>query len=240
MDWPPLAAEGICSRLLPSTFSQTQLNRRIAMRNKIDLKYRPHSYFWAQNIGVTLSSQIKGAERKALYEALVAQGQAEAANELLLTPVLSQQERLAMGRLHPSFLGGEYLPNTKDHEVEIARITIASTTQDVTSVYARQAGKRILYRVVDEYGGSSLLGKAVRTSQQPLTLGQLTDFFLKAWDLLSVLGFNFEDPHYSADEIKAFVVDASSSFYADFGRLIEERIDRWIDKRQSQDKRQPG
>jgi hypothetical protein len=137
-------------------------------------------------------------------------------------------------------MGGEYLPNTKDQEVEIARITIASTTQDVTSVYARQAGKRILYRVVDEYGGSSLLGKAVRTSQQPLTLGQLTDFFLKAWDLLSVLGFNFEDPHYSADEIKAFVVDASSSFYADFGRLIEERIDRWIDKRQSQDKWQPA
>ncbi len=210
------------------------------MRNKIDLKYRPHGYFWAQNMGVTLSSQIKGAERKALYEAFVAQGQAEEANELLLTPVLSQQERLAIGRLHPSFMGGEYLPNTKDQEVEIARITIASTTQDVTSVYARQAGKRILYRVVDEYGGSSILGKAVRTSQQPLTLGQLTDFFLKAWDLLSVLGFNFEDPHYSADEIKAFVVDASSSFYADFGRLIEERIDRWIDKRQSQDKRQPA
>ncbi len=210
------------------------------MRNKIDLKYRPHGYFWAQNMGVTLSSQIKGAERKALYEAFVAQGQAEEANELLLTPVLSQQERLAIGRLHPSFMGGEYLPNTKDQEVEIARITIASTTQDVTSVYARQAGKRILYRVVDEYGGSSILGKAVRTSQQPLTLGQLTDFFLKAWDLLSVLGFNFEDPHYSADEIKAFVVDASSSFYADFGRLIEERIDRWIDKRQSQDKWQPA
>lgn len=210
------------------------------MHSSIDLKYRPNSYFWAQNMGVTLSSQIKGAERKALYEALVAQGQAEAANELLLTPVLSQQERLAMGRLHPSFMGGEYLPNTKDQEVEIARITIASTTQDVTSVYARQAGKRIHYRVVDEYGGSTLLGKALRTSQQPLTLGQMTDFFLKAWDLLSVLEFNFEDPHYSADEIKAFVVDASSSFYADFGRLIEERIDRWIDKRQSQDKGQPA
>ncbi len=78
------------------------------MRNKIDLKYRPHGYFWAQNMGVTLSSQIKGAERKALYEAFVAQGQAEEANELLLTPVLSQQERLAIGRLHPSFMGGEY------------------------------------------------------------------------------------------------------------------------------------
>jgi hypothetical protein len=33
------------------------------MRNKIDLKYRPHSYFWAKEIGVQLSSQVKGAER---------------------------------------------------------------------------------------------------------------------------------------------------------------------------------
>ncbi|MFM7800629.1 MAG: hypothetical protein ACKO69_00535, partial [Limnohabitans sp.] len=123
------------------------------MSHSIDVKYRPNSYFWAQKMGVTLSSQIKGAERKALYEALVAQGDAEAANELLRTPVLSQEERIAIGRLHPNFMGGEYLPNPKDQEVEIARITIASTTQDVTSVYARPAGKRIHYRVVDEYGG---------------------------------------------------------------------------------------
>ena len=39
--------------------------------------------------------------------------------------------------------------------MEIARITIASTTQDVTSVYARQVGQRIQYRVVDEYNGDT-------------------------------------------------------------------------------------
>jgi hypothetical protein len=35
-------------------------------------------------------------------------------------------------------MGGEYLPDLIPNEVEIARITIASTTQDVTCVYARQ------------------------------------------------------------------------------------------------------
>jgi hypothetical protein len=228
MDWPPLAAEGICSRLLPSTFSQTQLNRRIAMRNKIDLKYRPHSYFWAHDIGVQLSSDIKGAERKALFETLVAQGRGDEVDELLAKPVLNAQERQSWGRFHPSFLGGEYLPDRKSEEVEIARITIASTTQDVTSVYARQGAMRILYRVVDEYSGDTLTGKGTRTSIKPMTLGQLTDFFLSSWNLMDVLHYNFEGDGYSPEEIKAFVVDASSSFYAEFGYAIETRIDKWL------------
>jgi hypothetical protein len=54
-------------------------------------------------------------------------------------------------------MGGEYLPDLKQDEVEIARITIASTTQDVTSVFARRGKHRIYYRVVDEYGGETLL-----------------------------------------------------------------------------------
>jgi hypothetical protein len=64
-----------------------------------------------------------------------------------------------------------------------------------------------------------------------MSLGQLTDFFLNTWNLLDVLGFNFEDDGYSPEEIKAFVVDASSSFYAEFGQLIDARIDKWIKKR---------
>ena len=36
----------------------------------------------------------------------------------------------------------------------VARIAIASTTGDVTSIYARLDGERIEYRAADEYGGS--------------------------------------------------------------------------------------
>ena len=42
-------------------------------------------------------------------------------------------------------MGGEYLPALSQKEVMIASITIASTTQDVTSVYARRGKKRICY-----------------------------------------------------------------------------------------------
>jgi len=198
------------------------------MRNKIDLQYRPRSYFWAEELGVQLSSDIKGAERKALYESLLAEGRADEIDALLIKPVLTPDERQGLGRFHPSFMGGEYLPNRKEGEVEIARITIASTTQDVTSVYARQGTNRIHYRVVDEYDGDTLNGTGMRTSIKPMTLGQLTDFFLKTWDLMEVLHYNFEGGGYSSDEVKGFVVDASSSFYADFGKAIDARIDKWL------------
>jgi hypothetical protein len=201
------------------------------MRNKIDLKYRPHSYFWANHIGVQLPSDIKGAERKALFETLVAQGRGNEVDELLAKPVLNDKERQSWGRFHPSFMGGEYLPDRQSEEVEIARITIASTTQDVTSVYARQGAKRIIYRVVDEYGGDTLTGLGTRATIKPMSLGQLTDFFLNTWNLMDVLHYNFEGDGYSPEEIKAFVVDASSSFYAEFGELIDTRIDKWIKSR---------
>jgi len=198
------------------------------MRNKIDLQYRPRGYFWAEELGVQLPSDIKGAERKALFETLVAQGRGDEVEELLAKPVLKAQERQSWGRFHPRFMGGEYLPDRKSEEVEIARITIASTTQDVTSVYARQGATRILYRVVDEYGGDTLTGAGTRTSIKPMTLAQLMDFFLSTWNLMDVLHYNFEGDGYSPEEIKAFVVDASSSFYAEFGQAIDLRIDKWL------------
>ena len=133
-------------------------------------------------------------------------------------------------------MGGEYLPDTHGQEVEIARIAIASTTRDVTSVYARKSGKRILYRVVDEYGGDTLSERRKRSSIKPLTLVELVNFFLGAWDLLLVRDVNFADDGYDPDKVKDFVVSARSSFYPDFYRLITVRINEWLDTvRQSHD-----
>jgi hypothetical protein len=72
-------------------------------------------------------------------------------------------------------MGGEYLTNQDEGEVEIARIEIASTTADVTSVYARRDGTKIHYRVVDEYRGETLSGATERESIEPLTLGELEE-----------------------------------------------------------------
>ena len=142
------------------------------------LKYRPGSYFWARKLGIGLVSDVKGAERRKLITQMIETDDHELLTPELLLHALPQNLREAQGRFHPTMMGGEYLPNRKEGEVEIARITIASTTQDVICVYARQLGKRIHYRVVDEYEDEAQRAKRRRTSIRPLTLEQLVNFFL--------------------------------------------------------------
>jgi hypothetical protein len=48
-------------------------------------------------------------------------------------------------------MGGEYFPNYRRQEVEIACIELASTTSDVISLRAKPWGSRIKYKLVDEY-----------------------------------------------------------------------------------------
>lgn len=201
------------------------------MSNKLDLDYRPQSYFWADEIGVLLTSQIKGAQRKALYERFVRDGSEEDIDELLSKPKLSDQERDFIGKIHPSLMGGEYLPESLAGEVEIARITINSTTQDVTSVFASPRENEIYYRVVDEYDGETLTEMSEIITQMPMILKEMTDFFLNAWPLLDVLESNFFEANaYDPEDVKSFVLDASSSFYAQFGQLVDLIIDEWIEK----------
>ena len=166
----------------------------------IDLEYRPASYFWPLGLETHLLSRIKGAERKAALQRLIDAGRLDEIPDFLAQSALSTDERRAIGRLHPAFMGGEYLPDMAQNEVIIARIVIASTTQDVTCVYARRGKHRIHYRVVDEYEGDTLCGKATRTSVRPLTLRQLEGFFNGAWSIFDVLEMNFADDGYPLDE----------------------------------------
>jgi len=192
------------------------------------LKYRPGSYFWARELGIGLVSDVKGAERRKLIAQIIETSDQELLTPELLLHALPQSLREAQGRLHPTMMGGEYLPDRKKGEVEIARITIASTTQDVICVYARQVGKRIHYRVVDEYGSEKQCANRRRTSIRPLTLEQLVNFFLGGWDLICCLDSNFGQDIELRDEIHSFIVDASSDFYADFEIVIRDRVDSWL------------
>jgi hypothetical protein len=199
----------------------------------IDLAYRPESYFWAYDTNIKLASDIKGAERKAMYERALRSGDIELANSIISVPELTNEERKAQSGIHPAWMGGEYLPNREAQEVEIARITIASTTQDVTCVYAKRGSSRIHYRVVDEYENMTL-DERTRTSLRPLTLIELFDFFIKGWDLFCCLEANFGDHGYNREEVQGFIVDASSSFYAEFGDLVTQRVDTWVDQRREE------
>ena len=72
-----------------------------------------------------------------------------------------------------------------------------------------QARERIIrYRVVDEYDGDTLSGASEMTSGSPLTLSELTDFFLNAWTLADVVERNmsFTANRNSTQSSTAFVV----------------------------------
>ena len=186
----------------------------------IDLHHRPSSYFWPHGLEKHLLARVKGAERKAALKALIDAGRIDDVPEFLAKSSLSEAERQAIGRIHPAFMGGEYLPDLDDTEIEIARISIRSTTSDVTSVYARRGKGCIHYRVVDEYGGDTLTGAAERTSDKPLSLGELYEFFVEAWPFMGVLEMNYER---DLEGMLGFF-SGDSAFYAEFDALLRERV----------------
>ena len=195
-----------------------------------DLDYRPRTYFWPHGLKPHPLSSIKGANRRRLIARELAKDLDADIPPVLLQSALPDPLRQYLGSLHPSGMGGEYLPDLAPQEVEIARITIASTMQDVTCVYARQAGDAVAARVVDEYDGDTLSIKRGRRYPGPLSLGELTRFFLRRWNLLDVLHMNFEGEWHRSEDVLGFF-QANSDFYPEFDDLLRYRVRKWV-KRQ--------
>ncbi len=184
------------------------------------LSYRPRDYFGRYDMQTELMTRVKGTlSRQALRNALDVGGLAQIPEEVKQA-ALDEPSRQMIGRIHPSFMGGEYLPRIKSGDVEIARISIQSTTGDVTCLYARPVGGRIVYRMADEYEGSTLEQPTTRTSTKPLTMGQMISFFLKSWNLFECLECNYEgDP----DRQLAFFT-AESEYYPYFDEALREMV----------------
>jgi hypothetical protein len=186
----------------------------------IDPDFRPQTYFRPQKLERYLLSKVKGAVLRRQLQTLFDAGRHAEVSTLLTAQGISATDRKLLESVHPMFMGGNYLPDTEDGEVEVARISIDSTTCDVTCVYACPEAGGIRYRVVDEYDGETLQGITEARTDQPMTLGEFADFFLAAWPLIEVLEMNFEtDLHASLG-----FFSAESEFYPDFDRLCRQRV----------------
>ncbi len=131
---------------------------------------------------------------------------------------ISAADRKALEWFHPMFMGGNYLPDTEDGDLEITRISIKSATSDVTCVYAQPDGNRIHYRAVDEYGGDTLQGTTEARTDTPMRLGDFADFLLRASLLLDFLQMNFEnDLDRNLDLFTAPQVPSSTPTYSPQG-----------------------
>ena len=191
--------------------------------NTIGLDYRPESYFGPVRLEDHIPSRIKGAMRRAWVRKAIESGSNAGTLGAIAESALSTHDRITQGRIHPALMGGEYLPDLESQEIEIARIHLNSTTGDVADLRARRDGDRIQYRVVDEYDGETLSEPSERSSTQPLTLGELSEFFLAAWGLREVLEMN----ELSLRGALEFV-NPSSEFYPQFASLVELRIHEWL------------
>jgi hypothetical protein len=190
----------------------------------IDYSYRPESYFEPIPMETSIINRINGTVRRRIVRE-------RAGNDLSSIPyqltaeVLDEVGLRAWGRIHPMFMGGEFLPRFMPGEVEIARVCLKSTTYDADSIRARKGANRIRYRYLDEYDGETTTGKTSCTSIRPLALGELLDFMFRANLFFEMLERNF--PGELEKQLNFFT--GESEFYPQFhDALVEKTIEHFF------------
>ena len=202
----------------------------------INYDFRPESY-WApaQSPLEAALRNVKGRNRREMIRDYDSRGSLPALSDDLLRDTLDEDTRRSLDRIHPSFMGGEYLPDYHRDEVEIARIELESTTSDVISVRARPRCRRIEYSVCDEYQVEYRLSR--KTSSRPLTLGELIRFLDSVehpeaepeWRRFGfVLSFNETNLCCGADlETFEDFTRISSDLYPELGQHYAKAIGEW-------------
>jgi hypothetical protein len=108
--------------------------------NNFNMDYRPRSYWPASNQNYDVGTKVKGELRRKVARKIASEG----INDTTISAEKISEEHLtAVGRVHPMFMVGEYLPDQYGNETEIARVTMQSVTMDVISVRARKTKHRI-------------------------------------------------------------------------------------------------
>lgn len=184
------------------------------------MAYRPRDYFGRYDMEAELMTRVKGTLRRKLLRKALESGKLDQVPPAARESALDEVNRQMIGRIHPLYMGGEYLQKMKREEVEIARISIQSTTGDVVCLYARPVGHRIAYRLADEYEGSSLDGPSARTSMRPLTMGAMMKFFLASWNLFTCLDCNYDNDLRG----KLNFFSAESEYYPYFEHVLREQV----------------
>jgi hypothetical protein len=216
--------------------------KSIKLYTGIDYQYRPESYWAAANNPLEAALRnVKGRNRREMIRDYHEAGNLEQLDDGLLADTVDAETRVSLGQIHPSFMGGEYLPDYGRSEVEIARIELDSTTNDVISLRARSSGSRIKYRLVDEYASEFRL--AQQTSTRPFSLAELIQFLDSvervdnfgepSWGQFGfVLSWNQCNLECGSDlEILRDFTLVSSDYYPDLASHYELATPEWYEAR---------
>jgi len=198
----------------------------------IDLSVRPPTYFGPLPLAAHLLARVTGHRRREFLRDRMTDGDVDLPAELLSSS-LDNDLRKAIGRIHPAFMGGEYLPPLRGNETEIARISLASVTADQISVRARRLKDRTGYRIVDEYPDDEIVYLCRPAgSKLPLTLAELVGLLDGAAEdggvVLSLIANNIRCGA-NPQSLRGFVT-VSSEFYPQLGAYYAARIATWFEE----------
>jgi hypothetical protein len=198
----------------------------------IEYSYRPVSYWHDETLTQAILKNIKGEFRRRQIRRALAEGSVEDIPEEILQEAVSENVRQFAGRIHPHLMGGEYLPDCTNGEVEIARISLDSTTHDIISLRATpQQDSTISYSVADEYEGMFAFDLSLTSSALPLTLGELADLLETSKQRGApgnlIVGFNNHNAEYIGRSTLRHFTSISSEFYPQLARHCEHIFDEW-------------
>lgn len=205
----------------------------------INMDYRPKTY-WPELLSQKqLISKIKGKVRQEIARDILKNEETPELTADLARESLSIEEKKAWGAIHPDFMGGEYLPDIEENEVEIARVSLASTTSDQISIRAKKNGDTIDYRIVGEYEDTGLHYRlAFNQSKKPLTLSELVKLIDNSnipddiYPYGLIIG-GWEASYDGGRDIEAAINFASvtSSFYPELQDYYTQRAQEWTEEK---------
>ena len=208
---------------LPTRMGLTRLDELL------DRDRRPLSY-WHESDPRTLKlDRVKGTIRGQLLRQSADREDLDSTDDKHVNEGLPESELIAWGKLGPAFMGGEYLPDLDNLEVEIARISMASTTGDVISIRARPSGNSIHYRVRDEY--ESEYTCTPKVSDLPLSFGEMISLIDATGLIIPVLGRIYWDSNDRSTENLEDFISVSSNFYSGLGNYYSNVVSEWLENK---------
>jgi hypothetical protein len=174
-------------------------------------------------------STIKGEERRKDVQKILESGCINELQEWLTSSAITDEERSIMERVHPRFMGGEYLPDLKPGEVEIARIVMQSTLQDVISFRAQLTDKSIRYSIVADYDHEAHFDCEPQESTEPLTMGEMISMIDHMGFIDEHRYFHVEDGNDPEDMVDFFSV--FSAFYPELSAYFEKEALEWVEEK---------
>lgn len=193
------------------------------MMKLVDLSFRPDSY--VSNLGPIgdVLWSIKGEERRDRVADYFNSERPVPCPPDWLKPSLPNALRHQTIMRDPWFAAGEYLPDRTGDEIEIARLVIEAPGRHVIAAYAEFKLGRWHVRLVDEFEGKMLTGPMTLTSKQPLSRGELVDFFLDGLAEGEGLHDSVATRAWSQD-LSPDLIKASSRFDPLFDRALKQQI----------------